>query len=262
MGRKKNNKNKLDAFKDTADDWVKVPHHIPINVYIQEAKNLSHWAQEDKEVLTAAGLDPELIEDLPNRCEALSQMEAVWYVEKNTRKEAARKWASQSPLAYDLKKRLLKDFTFAFRKYPELLDTVHAIKKKNSQAALLQGLNDLYVLGKTEPELLSAIGFDMSLLDRAAQTSSELRKVLAEATNSRLESSSAKKNRDQAYTHLKEAIDEIRVYARFVLRDDKERLKGYTSNHLRLQNARKNLKPKAAAAENQENPSSEKNEFA
>jgi hypothetical protein len=253
MGRKKSINEKVKTVKTTADDQVKSPHHIPVNVYIQEAKNLSLWACEDMAALTAAGLDPGLLEDLPNRCEALSQVEALWYVEKNTRKEAVKKWASLSPQAYDLRKRLLRDFTFAFRKHSELLAAVRCVKKSNSQAALIQGLTDLCILGRNQTGLLAAVGFDMSLLDQAAQASSELNSVLARAINSRQGCSTAKKNRDRAYTYLKEAIDEIRTYGRFVFRDDKERLKGYTSNHLRLLNSKKPQKTKASAAEKQDN---------
>ncbi len=35
---------------------IKSPHNIPISIYIQEAESLHHWALEDKEALTAAGL--------------------------------------------------------------------------------------------------------------------------------------------------------------------------------------------------------------
>ena len=42
-----------------------------------------------------------------------------------------------------------------------------------------------------------------------------------------------KKIRDQAYTHVKEAVDEICNCGQFLFRDDKERFRGYCSAHLR-----------------------------
>jgi hypothetical protein len=53
----------------------------------------------------------------------------------------------------------------------------------------------------------------------------------------------AKKIRDQAFTHLKEAVDLIREYGRYVFWRNDARLKGYRSNHLRkmrLRNTRQN----------------------
>jgi len=43
----------------------------------------------------------------------------------------------------------------------------------------------------------------------------------------------AKKIRDQAFTHLKEAVDYIREYGRYVFWRNPARLKGYRSDHLR-----------------------------
>jgi hypothetical protein len=249
MNLENNSQGIADVSEDSMASPVKKPHHIPVNICIQEGKNLYYWAREDNEALVAAGLDPGLIDDLPHRCEALSEAEALYFVEKNTRKEAIKKWTGMVPQAYDLKKRLIINFTYAFRNHPKLLMKVQTLKKAKRQVPMIQCLQDLCVLGRGQQELLSAIGFDMSLLERAAQTSLELKEIHAEANTARFECSSAKKNRDRAYTLLKAAVDEIRTCGRFVFRGNKERAKGYSSNYLKMQNAKNAHKGKKAAAD-------------
>jgi hypothetical protein len=58
------------------------------------------------------------------------------------------------------------------------------------------------------------------------------------ATRDRQDFSETKKIRDQAYTHLKEAVDLIYDYGRYVFWKVSARLKGYSSNHLRMKRMR------------------------
>ena len=233
------------------EEKVQKPHHIPIDVFIQEAKNLYQWAGEDQDALIAVGLAPGLIEDLLARCEALSRAEALWFVERNTRREAVKKCADVSARAFELKNRILGDFTFGFRNDPGPLKETRAIRKIQRKVVLISGLLRLHALGEEHPELLSGFGFDMGLLDQAFQTSAELQLTMAEASMSTIKSDELKSNRDQAYTHLKEAVDEIRSCGRFAFRGNKERTRGYSSNHIRQQNARNALsakKPKKSSS--------------
>ncbi|MCP5104721.1 MAG: hypothetical protein GY950_15155 [bacterium] len=244
---------KLETIKAIEDNQIKIPHHIPVDVYIQEAKNLYQWARADLEALTAAGLSPELVEDLPIRLGALSKAEALWYVRHTSGSEAAHQWAAQLPPAVDLRKQLLHDFRFAFRKHPDLSAALGGIGKGRSFAALIQDLSDLGVIGESNRELLAVIAFDMSLIDRAAQVADEMSRLLAQRTTDRLRYNEAKKIRDQAYTHLKGAVDDIREYGRFVFRRDKERLSGYRSHYMREKKKKKAANPKPNPVEDKEN---------
>jgi hypothetical protein len=80
---------------------------------------------------------------------------------------------------------------------------------------MIQCLNDFSVLGRDKHELLSSIGFDLTLLDLAAQKCDELRSLYAAAYRDRQDFSEAKRIRDQAFTHLKEAVDLIRKCGQF-----------------------------------------------
>jgi hypothetical protein len=67
--------------------------------------------------------------------------------------------------------------------------------------------------------------------------------LVLDANRDRQDFSEAKKIRDQAFTHVKEAVDLIRKCGKFVFWRNATRLKGYRSNHLRkmrLRNTRQN----------------------
>lgn len=244
MGNREDYEKKPEVISSIEDNQINSPHHIPVDVYIQEADTLYHWVQEDKEVLTAVGLSWEFVEDLPIRCGVLIEAEALWHTQKNTREKSSQKWKNLSPLAYDLRNRLLTDFRFAFRKHPDLLNTIKGISKGNSLSKMIQSLNDLSVLGKENHQLLEAINFDMSLLEKAAKTSREMALLLAETCASRMKHSKTKKIRDQAYTHLKEAVDEIRLCGQYVFRQNKDRFIGYRSNYIRQIKSKQRRKTK------------------
>ncbi|MCP4155831.1 MAG: hypothetical protein GY757_49355 [bacterium] len=230
---KEDYKRKLATIRDIGEERIKHPHHIPVGIYLQEAETLYHWVQEDLDSLTGVGLTPGLVEDLPTRCGALFEAEAIWQVSKKARSDTTKDWKTKSRQAYELREQLLSTFRFAFRKHPDLMKTVADIAKGNSNADIIQDLNDLAVLGRIEPALLEVAGFDLTLLELAAGISDEMASLLAEINCSRESLSLEKITRDQAFTHLKEGVDEIRECGRYVFRADKERFAGYRSRHLR-----------------------------
>jgi hypothetical protein len=88
-------------------------------------------------------------------------------------------------------------------------------------------------LGRSNRELLRKIGFDFTLLDLAEQKSDELATKKAEASFYSEDYLETKKIRDQAYTHLKEAVDYIRKCGKYVFLRNPDRLKGYRSEYIR-----------------------------
>jgi hypothetical protein len=237
----------------TRETKIKSPHNIPMSFYINEAEALYHWALKDKEVLTAAGLDVEYINNLLGLCETATNAEAQLYVEVNAKKQSMIEWEKQAPIAFELRKELLHRFRLHFRDHPHLMEMLKEISRGGRRyAKLLQDLNDLSVLGRSNREILEGGHFDMSLLEKAAQASSDLAVLLAEATRDRLKPNEGKIIRDLAYTRLKEAVDEIHFYGRHVFRGNKGRLTAYRSDHiheLKMRQARKNKNNKTTKQE-------------
>jgi hypothetical protein len=171
---------KLEVIRAIEDNKIKTPHNIPVGIYTHEADNLYGYAREDKDALAAVGLPPELVEDLPIRIGALREASANWNNYRKTEKKNAREWKTRAPLAYNLRKRLLTDFRHAFQDHPQQMKAVRNIAKGKSHAKMIQALNDLGVLGKKNIQLLEAINFDISLLDKAIQISKEMAKLFSD----------------------------------------------------------------------------------
>jgi hypothetical protein len=240
---------KLEVIKAIPDDQIKNPNSIPVEIYIQEAEHLLAWCQEDKDELTASGLDWTVVEDLPVRCGALREAESNWIKERYTREEAEQLWLLESPKGYDLRNLIVHNFYYAFQDSPSLIQKVNTILEGTTHAGMIQALNNFSVLGRDNQELLTSIGFDLTLLDLAAQKSDELAPIYAAAYRDREELSEFKKIRDQAFTHVKEAVDLIRKCGKFVFWRNATRLKGYRSNYLRrirLRGAEENNEPEPA----------------
>ena len=56
------------------------------------------------------------------------------------------------------------------------------------------------------------------------------------ATAQKLKDNEKKVLRDKAYAHMKEAVDEIRRCGQYVFWKDKQRLKGYRSQYIKMKN--------------------------
>ena len=214
---------------------------MPLDVYLQEAENLYQWCQGDQAELTKAGLDWTMAQDLPVRAGACREAQSLWFKDRFTKEEAEKLWKEKSPAAYELRDEILRAMRFAYRKLPDLLNRVSAITEGSGHADMIQDLNDAAILGKENSEPLTAISFDLTQLDTAASMANELGELYARATTDRADNSEARIIRDQTFTHLKEAVDEINECGQYVFHKTPDRLKGYTSAYLRRQrNARKN----------------------
>lgn len=240
---------KLPVLQAIPKDQIVTPGSIPVDVYIQEAENLFNWVQKDQAALTASGLLWDIVTDLPIRCGALREAESRWNSRRFTRKEAAQQWADESPAAYDLRAEILHAFRFAYRDDSRLLKKVSDIADGYGHADMLQDLNDLSRLGIENPDPLTGINFDVTLLDSAAAKADTLASLYAVVTGDRAEYDEAKKVRDQAYTHVKETVDELYGFGQYVFWRDEDRLHGYSSNYLRRMRKKAASTPEEPAAE-------------
>lgn len=198
---------------------------VPIDAFVQEAYDLHEWIVENQEPLINAGLDDSLINDLPNRAKMLRQAQSVWMKERYSKEEAQREWDDRAVNAYELKDSLEASFKFAFRKHPDLVAKVDVIAAGTGHTDMVQDLNDLSVLGKANENMLGAISMDLTELNQAAQWANELATLLAKVNGERNDDNHAKLQRDKAYTHLKAAMDEIRVTGKYVYRKEPEKVR-------------------------------------
>ena len=221
---------------------------MPVDVFVQEAEDLYHWCQDDEVALTGAGLNWLVVEKLPVRAGACRESQSRWIKERNTRQQDEQNWKDQSPLAFDLRDRLLHTFRYAFRNDEGLLSRVEDIALGDSNSDMVQDLNDLSVLGRANLDLLATIGFDAALLDEAALTSDQMGDLLGATNGERKKDSEAMMIRDQAFTYLKASMDEIRNCGKYVFWKNPDRLEGYMSAYFKRKNIQtEKVEPKVEA---------------
>ncbi len=228
---------KLATIQAIPNEEVQEPA-IPVEVALQEAENLYHWSLNDAETLQVVGITQSMIDDLPVRAGAAREAQSIWNNDYRSQQEAQKEWAVQAPLAYAMRTDLLQTMRFAYRKDDALLSRVSAITDGSGHADMIQDLNDIAVLGRENPDPLTAIGFDLEELIVAATRADEMADLLAEANGDKADPNESKIIRDKAYTHLKELVDEIREAGKYAFRNDKHRLKGYASQYWRKRHRR------------------------
>jgi len=225
---------KLAAIEAISTDSIKKPN-LPIKIYIQEAENLYQWVQPDQQALQSAGLDWAWVQGLPQRIGALREAESRWFKERFGREEAQVRWDQEAPAAYALRDQMLRTMRYAYRRDEVLLKRVAQIAEGTGHADMIQDLNDIAILGRAHPEPLQVVGVGPEQLEQAATTAEGMAELLAQVNGERAGGNSARVIRDQAYTHLKEAVDEIRACGQFVFWDAEGRLEGYHSQYRRSQ---------------------------
>ncbi|WP_103068127.1 hypothetical protein [Aquimarina sediminis] len=224
---KENYDTKLSSIEALSKREIRFPKK-PIDIYLQESENLFIWIQKDKRELIKRGLDwNTYVLDLPIRYEACRYAQALWVKEDHDRKEAVEVWKEEAPKAYSYRSDLLADLVFVFRNNPDLLAKVCTINNRCRSIDIVQDLRDISVLGKACAVELARVKYDLRNFNIAEQKSENLTELLIRSNGDISSTSRTKELRDRAYTHLKEAVDEIRETGKYIFRKKTERHKGY-----------------------------------
>ena len=151
----------------------------------------------------------------------------------NLSKEEERRnaWLKESPEAFALRDMLVHDFLFAYRNLPDILSNVRSSTKGQCNADMVQHLANLGEIGREYKEELEAIGFDLSLLDKASALSARMGDILGEIQSGTVNGKNVRRIRLQAYTLLKNMMSEVSKYGKYVFYDDEVRYSGYTISY-------------------------------
>jgi len=225
----------IETIRAIPDDKTLEPA-MPVDTYLQESENLAKWSMMDAEALATIGITPEMLNKLPVRAGALREAQSIWVKDHNSQQDAQREWAEAAPEAFAMRDQLLHDFRYAYRNDAAILARVAEIAEGDSNADMIQDLNDLSLLGKSNTAPLEAINFSPEKLEAAATASDELANILALANGDKSLQNETKVIRDKAYTHLKELVDEIRNAGKYLFWKNEKRLKGYRSEFLYQKN--------------------------
>lgn len=212
----------LPALLKLPSDQVKEPS-VPIACFIQETESLRQWSQDDISKLAAAGLDMERLDQLVIRSGACQEAQLLWIKAPHP----TGRWQKQAPQAFDLFNEMHYAFRYAFQNNDFLRNRLAKISTDFDSHNLIQGLEQLALLGGNNRALLQTIAFDTSLLDQARSISSQLKEILALENGTNLPENDNKDLRDRAYTYLKILVDEVKNCGRYVFRKNKHRQQGY-----------------------------------
>jgi hypothetical protein len=193
----------------------------------QEAEYLVKWSTMDIAELMSVGFNRRFVEDLPRRIGASRQTQEDWLESRFTHRGAVVEWIQISRIASDFRERLLSAFLYAYRHNKELLPRIREIAKGDEDVTMLADFEKLVALSKNYPKPLAAVHFNFLQLDDVEFLADKMHEILARASKESFLGEGKKKFRDAAYTHLKEAVDEIRAAGRYVFRRNAERLRGY-----------------------------------
>jgi hypothetical protein len=217
--------------------------NMPSSAVAQDALFTYKWCLGDRVLLVARNLNWNMVEDIPNRVMAFEEAQSDWNNVRFGREEAMTIWMAISPEGYELRDDLLHEYNYAYYGFPEFHTRVDAVAEGTGDADMIQDLNDLVVIGRENPDPLTDTAFDFTLLDQAAELCGKLGHLRAEASVDKSAYREQKLIRDQAYTHLMEAISEIRRCGQFVFRKDEDRRRGYASQYKHSKRSSKETEP-------------------
>ncbi|RUT78280.1 hypothetical protein DLK05_09420 [Ancylomarina longa] len=211
---------------------------MPFEIYIYEAERLHTRASTDIAQLRHVGMPTDLLDKLSTRIKALRRANLNWVELTNDKKLARETWKAEAPGLLNLRKSLIENMQFAYRNNADLLNILVKIKNHHTMAEFCLDLARLAALGKKNPEPLETIHFNLDLCDEAIQKSERMTELRINIDGKMYIPNNILMIRNKAFTLLKECVDEIRSYGKFVFRDNPELAKAYRSQHHRERNAK------------------------
>lgn len=204
---------------------------MPQEHVCSEAQELDIVANEDKEDIMARGLSSNILESLPIRTGAFTYAAALYELDSQGMSEVQEIWEKKKEEGYLFKKKLINEMKFAFRNNQLAQKELSEIKAGKGHRDMVIDLLEIEIVGREHLEELANINFDMSLLDKAKELHEEVTKAYAEMKVHQNQINEKRQTRDQAFTWLKEIVDEIREFGRFVYSDNPEKIKRYISEY-------------------------------
>ena len=186
---------------------------------LRDARQLAAATRAYEADLIARGLSPSMATVLEARADALSQTQALWMADrrKGLRKEST---AALIAEAEEARADVLAVADLALRRSRDGLARLANIREGEGLADLAADLRDLAVLVRDADDAFAIVNEDAdALADRLKKLSKKLNEALADEDAGRVVSSS-KDRRDRLVVLVKDAIEEVRAYARVAFRKD------------------------------------------
>jgi hypothetical protein len=206
---------------------------MPYQVYINEAEALHTRASLDIALLDKYNLTPDHLNRLLVCTGALRTAQSNWEAKRSAKKKARDAWDAEAPELFRFRDEMADHMEFALRDNPRALEIVKKIKEGTSRSDAIQDLADLAVLGRENTPALTAINYELNLLDKATEMSDYYGALLGDINGRMYFEDDVKLVRDKSYTLTKEIVDKIRSYGKFIFRNNPEKQKAYASKYNR-----------------------------
>ncbi len=230
----------LEEYMAKIPDELIMEPNMPVGVAIQEARNISNFAREDKTALTTlGGLNWGTVEETPKRCNLLRDKEInLWSIRFSTGPAAKRleQCKKTAEAAIDEIGRVLKH---SYDNDPKIIELLEKISEAETPADYNTKLGSFLALAERENERLRALNMDQTHIDNLAQCVKDFGHLHYYYMDELSENRQAMKNRNRACLFLQVAVERIRRCAEHALFDNPERLRGYRSEYFRKSRRRK-----------------------
>ncbi|MBI3070569.1 MAG: hypothetical protein HYY84_00440 [Deltaproteobacteria bacterium] len=206
----------LPILKAIPADKVIEPDR-PVGIIVQEAYELANAAHQYRPHLLAVGVSAELLDGIVTHANALSAAQTEWTHVREMGFPAA--LHATIDAATVVRRDLVDSSHYALRNDGDALAIVSRIQEGEGVADICQDLKDLAALTEKYRAEFDRIDFDFEIAKRARALATEVLTGHAAATTKKV-STEAKSIRDRAFTHLDDAVDEVRAAGLFAFRRD------------------------------------------
>ncbi|MCY1635454.1 hypothetical protein [Marinifilum sp. D737] len=222
----------LEEIKAVSEENIKYCD-IPYWIFIEEVELLYSRAKHDLPMLQAFHFDAAKLDRMLSLTGAMRTAQNNWESKQTLKQVAIENWRKEAPIMYELHDELLDFMDFAFRNCEDLLIHLSIIKQGDSKANIIEDMASLSVLGKDNLEMLKAVNFEVEKLDVAAEIAHRMRALVGEINGKMCYVDEIKLTRDRCYTLLREVVDEVQDFGKFVFRKNQGKRQGYISKYNR-----------------------------
>ncbi len=207
---------------------------IPPMAFHEEAMTVYRVAIHYEKELSEAGINKELLLDIPGRVAASMDVQAQWLQSQLVKNELEQNWENTYNEARQFYENLYQELRYFF--LCAGVDKSKEMHKKDylSIKGLIEKLSDIAALIHKNSSLLSDQGMDITKGEKAAQLCGDVAQLYGSyQTESIFRKSAMKKVRDQALLYLDEAITHVQQVAAFRFRKDPEIRRCFTCEYRR-----------------------------
>ena len=196
-----------------------------------EAARMDVVVKRDRVQLLAKGVDQEYIDTFGARAGALIYSIAAIDAIINNAEGAKEQWGKKKPIAIKVRELLIVGLAWALRNDKDAIKSLERIKTGQGNKDLVGDLLALNILGSQFPELLKNHGVSLELLEQAKVLNTELNQILAHCKVDPDVYSEQVNICNRAWTHIKEALDDIYQAGKFAFMDDPEKAGQYSIDY-------------------------------